>query len=192
MGAQGESEQVEVRIVWVGGGQTAGAVIRPVARLEQLSYYPQLCERARQLAAEGLAAAAIAERLNAEGYRPPKRRERFGAQGVLDLLQRLGLVTRHSQARQRPGLGADEWGLRDLAQVLDMSHITLDAWVVRGWVTARCEETPPYRWVLWADEAEVERLRERHQRSLSEEARQRWQARPATAGADTASMGWRA
>jgi DNA invertase Pin-like site-specific DNA recombinase len=176
--AEGESERVRMTIEWVGGGQTAGAVIRPVARLEQLTYYPQLCARTRQLAAAGLAAGAIARRLNAEGYHPPKRRVAFGAQGVQDLLQRLGLVTKHSHRRPQPGLGAHEWGLRELAQAIDMPHITLYNWVCRGWVTARREPTPPRRWILWADAAEVARLREHHRRSLSEEGHQRWCAQP--------------
>lgn len=77
--------------------------MRPVARLEQLSYYPQLCARVRELAAEGLSSAAIAQRLNAEGYRPPKRRERFGAQGVQDLLQRLRVRTKASRVAPAQG-----------------------------------------------------------------------------------------
>lgn len=51
--AQGESEQVGVAIEWVGGMSTRGLMVRPVARLAQLSYYPQLCERLRALASEG-------------------------------------------------------------------------------------------------------------------------------------------
>lgn len=182
--AHGESERVQVTIEWVGGGQTAGEVIRPVARLEQLTYYAALCERARQFAAEGLAAGAIAERLNAEGFRPPKRRERFGAQGIHDLLQRLGVVTKHSHGPRRPPLAAHEWGLRELAQAIDMPHVTLYDWLRRGWLTARREDTPPHRWILWADAAELARLRQRHRRSLSEEARQRWMTQPAPAGED--------
>lgn len=186
--ARGESERVRVTIAWVGGGQTDAEVIRPVARLEQLSYYAALCERARRLAAAGLAAGAIAERLNAEGFRPPKRRERFGAQGVLALLQRLGVLTKHSHGPPRPGLGAHEWGLRELAQAIEMPDITLYNWVGRGWVVARREEAPPHRWILWADEAEIERLRRRHRRSLSDEGHQRWCAKPVTAATADSTM----
>jgi DNA invertase Pin-like site-specific DNA recombinase len=185
--AAGESERVRVTLEWVGEGRTAGEVIRPVARLEQLTCYPQLCARAQQLAVEGLTAGAIAQRLNAEGYHPPKRREAFGAQGVQDLLQRLGVVTKHSHGRPKAGLGPHEWGLRELAQAVDMPHITLYNWVCRGWVTARREEPPPQRWILWADAAEVARLRERHRRSLSEEAHDRWCAQPPVTTADPSS-----
>ena len=183
--AAGESEHVHVTIEWVGGGQTDGDLIRPVARLDQLSYYPQLCERARQLAAAGWPAATIAERLNAEGYSPPKRREHFGTQGVLDLLERLGVLTKHSHAPPQPAFGEHEWGLRDLALAVGMPHVTLYNWLRRGWVTAHREAASPHRWILWADAAELERLRQRHQRSLSEEAHHRWHARSPAGRPDT-------
>ena len=64
---QGESERVQVTITWAGGAETADEIVRPVARLEQLSYYPQLVERLHALAAEGLSPATIAQRLNAKG-----------------------------------------------------------------------------------------------------------------------------
>jgi len=86
----GDSERVGVVVDWAGGACTKATLIRPVARLEQLSYYPQLIERVRELARQQLPAAAIADRLNAEGYRPPKRRDRFGEQGLQQLLRRLG------------------------------------------------------------------------------------------------------
>jgi hypothetical protein len=88
--------QVQVSLEWAGGMQTQLALIRPVARLEQLSYYPQLCERIRALSGEGRSASAIAEALNAEGYRPPKRRDTFGEQGVRDLLHRSAYPSRHA------------------------------------------------------------------------------------------------
>jgi DNA invertase Pin-like site-specific DNA recombinase len=171
---QGESERVQVTIEWVGGTQTAGEIIRPVGRLEQLSYYPQLCARARELALEGLATEAIAQRLNAEGYRPPKRREQFGPQGVQELLRRQGVSTTHSHPTPQTGLAADEWGLRELARVVGMPHVTLYNWICRGWVRARREEHPRRHWIVWADEAEIARLRQQHQRSIGDETHDRW------------------
>jgi DNA invertase Pin-like site-specific DNA recombinase len=175
VGVQGESERVQVTIEWAGGARTTGELVRPVARLEQLSYYPQLCARARALAAEGLSSAAIAQRLNAEGYRPPKRRERFGAQGVQDLLQRLGVRTKAARvASALAGMGTDEWGLRELAQAIGMPHVTLYNWVGRGWLTARRDAQAPRRWILWADAAELARLRQRHRRALGDERHRDW------------------
>jgi len=175
--AQGESEQVGVTIEWVGGTSTQGVLTRPVARLAQLSYYPQLCERLRALASEGLSAVQIAERVNAEGYRPPKRRERFGAQGIRDLLRGLGLRERQSRSKRRDGLEAHEWWLPELAREIPMPPVTLYHWIKRGWVRARMQEDSR-RWVLWADGAEVERLRQCHQRPNGYYTRRLWVEEP--------------
>jgi hypothetical protein len=174
----GESERVQVTIVWAGGMQTHGVVLRPVARLAQLSTYAALCDRVRTLAGEGLRPAAIAERLNAEGFRPPKRRERFGWQGIADLLRQLGLDTPQSRSRSRTGLGPDEWWLPALARAIPMPDITLYTWVQRGWVQAHQQSHAPRRWIVWADAAEVARLRALHQRPTAEDARRRWAAIP--------------
>ncbi len=158
---EGRSERVELEIRWAGGMMTEGVMSRPVAKLEQLSYYPRLCERVRELAAEGWRAGQIAEILNEEGYRPPKRRERFGSQGIGDLMRRLGLT-----AEKRPGtkgrdgsLGEDEWWLSRLAAELGMPKVTLYGWVRHGRVKARRGHDPQGRWIVWADQKELKRLR---------------------------------
>jgi DNA invertase Pin-like site-specific DNA recombinase len=174
--AVGATEQVAVTIEWAGGLRTEGHLTRPVARLEQLSYYPQLCQRLATLAAAGWSARAIAERLNAEGFRPPKRRECFRPQGVQDLLRRLDLAPPRPRSSAPPALGPHEWWLRDLARCLAMPEITLYDWIRRGWVRARRQEQPSPRWVIWADATELERLRERRQRPLGAAARQHWLA----------------
>ncbi len=174
--AQGTSERVQVTVDWVGGSQTAGVLIRPVGRLEQLSYYPQLCERLRTLADEGLRVEAIAEALNAEGYRPPKRHERFGRQGVLDLLHRLGVREQRSRSVQRDGLEEDEWWVPTLARQIGMPETTLHQWIRRGWVRAHQQGQPPRRWIVWADSAEVERLCDLHQRPAGYATRRLWVA----------------
>lgn len=81
----GDSERIGVTVNWASGACTQAELVRPVARLEQLSYYPQLVQRVRTLAGRGLSVGTIADRLNAEGYRPPKRRERLGEHGVQQL-----------------------------------------------------------------------------------------------------------
>ena len=44
-----------------------------------------------------------------------------------------------------------------LARKLTMSHLKLQDWVMRGWLHGR--KTPLQgRWILWADQEEVERL----------------------------------
>src|SRR4051794_39279918 len=85
----GASEQVDVEIVWAGGHRTRTRIVRPVAKLTQLSYYPQLAARTRELVDGGHSLAQIAERLNAEGFRPPKRIPVFTPNAVTDLLRAL-------------------------------------------------------------------------------------------------------
>ena len=172
--AEGTSERVQVRLTWVGGAQTIGALIRPVARLAQLSYYPQLCARLRDLAGAGLTSEAIAAQLNAEGYRPPKQREQFGRRGVQELLRDLGVRAPRPQSQPRAGLEAAEWWVAELAQALGMPLATLQGWIRRGWVHARQQAAPPRRWIVWADEAEVQRLRQRHQRPAGYYTRRLW------------------
>jgi DNA invertase Pin-like site-specific DNA recombinase len=73
----GRSERVAVEIGWAGGHTTRAETVRPVARLAQLSSYPQLCDRVRQLAKQGHRAKAIANRLHTEGFRPAKGHQRI-------------------------------------------------------------------------------------------------------------------
>ena len=68
------------------GGNAGERIVRPVAKLTQLSYYPQLAARARELADGGCTIAQIAGRLNAEGFRPPKRSPAFTPNAVSDLV----------------------------------------------------------------------------------------------------------
>lgn len=170
---QGESERVHVRVTWVGGLQTEGWVLRPVGRFSQLSYYGALRAAIDAGVAAGLSAAAIADQLNAAGYRPPKRCEEFHAHSVQNLPQ----CRRHVVAGHSERLRQDEWWLTDLAHEVDMPPVTLYQWLRRGWLTARREEQAPRRWIVWADAAEVARLRTLHQRPIGEEMRRRWAAR---------------
>lgn len=55
-----DSEQMSVEVQWAGGHRTRARLTRPVARPEQLSYYPQLLARVISLYGEGLACTAIA------------------------------------------------------------------------------------------------------------------------------------
>jgi DNA invertase Pin-like site-specific DNA recombinase len=176
---QGNSEQVHVHITWVGGLQTDGWVLRPVARFRQLSYYGPLRAAIEAGVAAGLPLAAVADQLNAAGYRPPKRCEHFSAQIVQEFLRRLHRHPRYPVVVHNERLRHAEWWLTDLAQALDMPPVTLYAWLRRGWLTARQEEQSPRRWIIWADDAEVARLRALHQRPAGEETRRRWAASPA-------------
>ena len=76
-------------------------------------------------------------------------------------MRRLGLVggeDRHPEGWEGV-LGKDEWWLPELAGELKMPKVTLYNWIRRGWVRARQERGRHRRWVVWANEGEVERLR---------------------------------
>jgi DNA invertase Pin-like site-specific DNA recombinase len=168
------SEKVDVEVVWAGGHRTRAQITRPVACLTQLSYYPQLAARARELAGSGCSLAQIAENLNAEGFRPPKRSPVFTPNAVSDLLRALGIQRSRIPARRnRPALARHEWWLRDLAGHLGMPEVTLDHWVRRGWATGYLHPQARLR-VVRADPAEVERLRALHQVPRGQHNRRPW------------------
>ena len=154
---QGESEQVDLEVHWIGGYRTQTRRRRPVARLDQLSYYPALLARAAALHQQGLSRGAIAEALNAAGWHPAKRRQTFTVDMVRALLGRQGLSA--SQARPRSVTHeADEWTLPALAYTLAMPHPTLYAWLRKGHLQARHDQHSG-QWVIRADTSELQRLR---------------------------------
>lgn len=144
--------------------------------MEYLSYYPQLRERLREFVAEGFSTAEIAEALHREGMRPPKHAERFSRQAVGDLLRRLGLRPVRSRGRRNfsePAPKEHEWWLSDLARALEMPAGTLHGWIRRGWVEAY-QQRSSGRWIIQADEAEVERLRQLRSLPMGHHDHHRW------------------
>jgi hypothetical protein len=89
---RGESEVVDVAVHWVGGHQTPTTVVRPVARTQQLSYYKSLLDRLQELYGQGMTSQQMAQQLNQEGWRPPKRHETFNHEMVRIMLSRNGLT----------------------------------------------------------------------------------------------------
>jgi Recombinase zinc beta ribbon domain len=174
----GASERVAVEVGWAGGHTTHAETVRPVARLDQLSCYPRLLERVRQLAEQGYRARAIANRLHAEGFRPAKGRQRIGVSAITQLLHQLGCPRAFTRERivpppgEEPGPG--EWWLDDLAAELAMPPITLHSWIRRGWVQARQESRRPYRWIVHADGDQLAELRQRRSRPPGWYTRRRW------------------
>jgi len=168
----GTSEKADVEITWAGGHRTSAQITRPVACLTQLSYYPQLAARARELAGAGCTTAQIAQRLNDEGFRPPKRSQVFTPSAASDLLRALGIHRPRNPAR-RPALDRHEWWLRDLATHLGMSQITLDSWIRRGWADGYLHPQTR-RLVVRAGPAEVERLRALHQMPRGQHNHRPW------------------
>ncbi|WP_372404421.1 recombinase family protein [Streptomyces luteireticuli] len=174
----GTTERVTAVIVWAGGATTSGELVRPVQRLDQLSYYPQLTSRIRELAGQGTGASGIADRLEAEGYRPAKGGKRITATTIRNLMRRLGCpagrVHRHRPALPGEGPGPDEWWLKHLAAELDMTTSTLYAWINRGWITTRRESSWPHRLIAHAGQQELAELRERRTRPPGWYSRRLW------------------
>ena len=162
-------------MTWAGGHQTHVALLRPVARIDQLSYYPALTERIRGLASEGLGNAAIAGQLAMEGFRTPRLHERFHDGEIQHLIRRLGLRPGldHDHRTGQGSLGPGQWWLAALAREIGMPVATLFGWLRRGWTTGRQDTRAPYRWIITADHAEVERLRALHRTGRCELCEQR-------------------
>ncbi len=155
--APADKEIAEVCVHWAGGCISRHELIRPVARYEHLHNYQALSQRIVELHQTRHAAPQIAEILNAEGWRPPKRRETFNTQMVRTLL------SRQQRRAARPvayDLKPDEWWFADLADALHLPHPTLYTWMRRGWVNAKRLPIGQGRWMLWADTEELDRLQQ--------------------------------
>jgi hypothetical protein len=95
--AEGATERVHATVIWAGGHQSRSALSRPVARIDQLSYYPALTERISALARQGLDSAAISGQLAAEGFRTPRLHDRFHPGEIQHLIRRLSLRPGHTR-----------------------------------------------------------------------------------------------
>ena len=116
----------------------AHELTRPVARVASLSTYAALTGRAAELRREGLQCARIAEILNAEGWRPAKRRNTFSAQMVHHLLLKSGAETiKNRREPQQIERLVNEWTIRELAEELGMPQPTLYTWVQKGRLSCR-------------------------------------------------------
>jgi hypothetical protein len=155
----GKSDQVDVRLEWVGGFVSRDRVVKAVSRYDQKSDWPRLKSRLGELHEKGLSAAEVAASLNREGFRPPKRTERFQAGMIHRLLSNCSLTQRRPTPEEdRVSLGPDEWFLSDLAAHLEIPEETMHRWRRVGWAHARKRDEPRGRWILWADAAKLERL----------------------------------
>jgi DNA invertase Pin-like site-specific DNA recombinase len=159
--ARPDAETVRVTVLWRGGAATEHEVVRPVRSYRNLMGYESLKSRIVAWRKEGETARQIAARLNAEGLRTPRHRRRFSEAGVRILLSQWDV----SGAKEILGpLGSDEWWLPDLIRELGIDGRKLRLWLKRGWLNAR--RAPAQRmWVVWADAAELKRLRKLNHRS---------------------------
>jgi DNA invertase Pin-like site-specific DNA recombinase len=153
------SERVDVKLHWLGGLVSEHTISRPVSRYDQQSAYPLLVRRLRELCGEKRSSAEIAEKLNSEGFRPPKRTDHFTGAMVLRLMNQLGLVRRKAHGSS-DGLGRDEYRPAALAGKLGVKRETVRRWMRVGWVNVRKDDEGHH--VIWADADELRRLRQLH------------------------------
>ena len=157
--AQGTSERIEVKVHWAGGFISNHEIERQVSGYERLPSYDRLIARIVELRDQGQPTAAIAEALEREGFHPAHRGARFNGASVRRLLSRCGLSRGRRSASPAGELRADgEWWLSDLARELDIPQPTLRGWVRRGWLHARQLSGAQGRWLVWADQDELNRL----------------------------------
>ena len=162
---RGTSEQIAVEVHWHGGQVSRNHLRAPVRRLEQLSSYEALRRRVLELDNEGRSHPEIAGILNTEGYRPP-RRENFSVGSVINLLNKCRPSPKGPLRRRQPPADRKphEWTIVELANRLGMPVPTVYGWVATGVVSARLEgrsNGTQRRWLIFADEVELERLKER-------------------------------
>jgi hypothetical protein len=157
---EGTTEKVFVEIHWVGGYKTQAVITRPVAKLEQLSYYKDLLKRADNLRSEGKDFREIANVLNQEGWRPPKRQEAFNQGMVGTLLSRAGINSNRKVRSQQVNRLPDEWTFRELSQKTNTPESTLYRWMQKGILKARRVKEVSHNgvWLITADKQEIKRL----------------------------------
>ena len=132
---------------------------------------PRTASGSRALTQAGLSAAAIAEQVTAEGL-PPPRGARLTRQTIYTFQQHLGLSRPRQRPATRDGLAADEWWASDLARALGIRLWTLHYWIRHRRVRARQEPAGLRRWIISADAAELDRLRQ--QPPMATALRARW------------------
>jgi DNA-binding transcriptional regulator YiaG len=154
-------EQVRVECHWHGGARTSHQLTRPVARLDQLSSYKELLGRAGELHREGRSLIEIADILNREQWRPPKRRDTFNAPMIHRLLLKGGVRTpKYRRRKQQIQREPDEWTIPELARHLGVPESTLYNWVQHGRLRRRQIQMGTRHAVLvHADEAAIAALK---------------------------------
>ena len=156
---QGQTEQVAVAIHWSGGMVSRHRLARGVRRYEQLADYRRLCARVDELRASGKSMDEVAECLNAEGFRPAKRVERFTGGMVSGLLARRCASGAGRRGQAVAGLmEKGEWLLGDLGRHLGLPAVTLHRWRKGGWVSARKLDVAGGLWAVWATGPERRRM----------------------------------
>lgn len=152
---EGNTEWVELRIHWVGGHETYHRIRRPVSGTAQLSHWPDILNRLKELKYEGLSAPQIAQRLHRDGYKAAKGGE-ITATVVRTWLSRHGIATNRKSISAE--LAHNEWTIPDLVQRYSLPNGTIHAWIRRGRLPATQLGGSGGRWIVQATPEELEQL----------------------------------
>lgn len=157
---EGNTEKVFVEIHWAGGHKTSTNLIRPVAKLTQLSYYNILLNRAAELRKAGNDYTQIADVLNQEGFRPPKRQEIFNKGMIHTLLSCAGISSNKNTRSQQVKRNKNEWTFNELSKMTNVPEPTLYRWMQKDMLTVRrvTEVSHNGIWLITADNKEIKRL----------------------------------
>jgi DNA invertase Pin-like site-specific DNA recombinase len=157
---EGNSEKGMVEIHWSGGHKTNAPFVRPVAKLEQLSYYHELVDRVMILRAERKKFSEITEILNQEGLKPPKRYEAFHKSMIAKLLSHGKRISENKTRSMKATRMQNELTFQELSQATRIPEPTLYAWMRKGILKARRDKNTSHGgiWLIMADEQEIKRL----------------------------------
>lgn len=127
-----DSEIVEMEFFWAGGYKTKETMVRPVAKLDQLSYYSILEKCVKENYRKGKNVKEIADILNTKGLKPPKRSEKFSSGMVQSLLCRFGLtcLKRKSNIKEID-INKNECTVSELSYKLDIPRATIHQWIIK-------------------------------------------------------------
>ena len=157
----GDTERVHIEIQWFGEHKTYTKFSRPVAKIEQLSYYRELLERISLLHKEGKDTRIIAKVLNQEGWKTSKKRGDFTATIILKLLNRKGFaVINKNVVSKKVNREEDELTIQELSEKTNIPEPTLYKWMRLGKIEARYDRTLSKKGVLLlkAGENELKQL----------------------------------
>jgi hypothetical protein len=155
----GQGQRVEVVIHWRGGASTRHEIRQGLRTYTALEGLEKLRARMLELRGDGRTAEEIATALNGEGYHVARGTTFTGAR-VHQLLAKFGQTGVPPGVRDASDLpGVDECWLPELAKRLDVKPIIAHRWRWSGWLHARQLRGENGRWVVWANAAEVTRLR---------------------------------
>jgi DNA invertase Pin-like site-specific DNA recombinase len=153
-------DRVAVRVEWAGGAVREHESRRAVSGYRRQRDWPRLSARLAALHHDGKSPKQTAAALNQDGFRPPRRAERFTPEMVRRLLHELGLRPRvpRNPATDAALVSGERW-LHEMARTLGLSPHTLHGWRKKGWMHARQVGGRGGPWAVWADDAELGRLR---------------------------------